>query len=233
MHIADGFLGPSTWIFFWLLMLPLWLTAAKNVKRDLKSRHVPLLALSSAFSFVVMMFIVPVPGGSTGHAIGGALIAIILGPWAAVITISIALVIQALLFGDGGITMIAINSFNAAFIMPFASYCIYRILERRFSNHWLNAGIASYLGLNMMAVLVGAVLGLQPLLYKTAEGKALYFPYPLSISVPAMAVEHLFFFGFIEFAVTSLVVKYLHETAPELLKLTGMNKNTKLTPEIS
>lgn len=227
MHIADGFLGPSTWIFFWAVMLLVWASAAREIKKSLRSRHVPLLALSSAFSFAIMMFIVPVPGGSTGHAVGGALIAIVLGPWAAVIAITIALAIQALLFGDGGITMIAVNSFNAGFVMPFTSYYIYKILEKKFSfsQQWA-AGIASYAGLNIMAAITGIILGLQPILYKTAEGKALYFPYPLSISVPAMLAEHLLFFGLIEFSVTSLVIKYLQESEPQLIDLAAMRKKS-------
>jgi len=234
MHIPDGFLGPSTWIFFWIVMIPIWVIASSKVKKSLKSRQVPLLAIGSAFSFVVMMFIVPVPGGSTGHAVGGGIIAVLLGPWSAVIAVSIALAIQALFFGDGGITMIAVNSFNAAFIMPVASYYIYKMLEIRFSsNQWVAAGIASYAGLNIMAVVTGIILGIQSVLYRAADGKALYFPYPLGISIPAMAVEHLFFFGFIEFAITSLVIKYLHETEPELVNLDGMNKTGQLTPEIS
>lgn len=226
MHIADGFLGPSTWIFFWIAMFFVWTAAAREIKKSLRSRHVPLLALSSAFSFVIMMFIVPVPGGSTGHAVGGALIAILLGPWAAVIAISIALAIQALFFGDGGITTIAVNSFNAAFIMPFTSYYIYRILEKKFSlSQHIAAGIASYAGLNIMAAITGVILGMQPVLYRSPEGKALYFPYPLGISVPAMAIEHLFFFGLIEFTVTALVIRYL-QSDPELTDLAAISKKS-------
>jgi len=71
-----------------------------------------------------MMFNVPIPGGTTGHAVGGVLAAILLGPWGACIVITVALVIQALLFGDGGITAIGANCFNMAFVLPFAGYYI-------------------------------------------------------------------------------------------------------------
>ena len=77
------------------------------------------LAIGAAFSFVVMMFNVPIPGGSTGHAVGGVRVAILLGPWAAMIAITVALVIQALLFGDGGITAIGANCINMAVVIPF------------------------------------------------------------------------------------------------------------------
>src|SRR5208283_2801136 len=112
-------------------MVPLWLMASRIVKKTLKAKQVPLLAIGAAFSFVIMMFNVPIPGGSTGHAVGGVLVAILLGPWAACIAITVALVVQALLFGDGGITTIGANCFNMAFLMPFAGYYTYKLFSAR------------------------------------------------------------------------------------------------------
>ena len=109
-------------------MIPIWTVAAVKVKKTLKTKQVPLMALGAAFSFVIMMFNIPVIGGSTGHAVGATLIAILLGPWAACISVSIALVIQALLFGDGGITAIGANVFNMAVVMPFVGYYLYRLI---------------------------------------------------------------------------------------------------------
>jgi len=90
MHIPDGYLGPATCGVFYAVMLPIWTAASRIVKRTLKIRQVPLLAIGAAFSFVIMMFNVPIPGGSTGHAVGGVLIAILLGPWAACVAITVA-----------------------------------------------------------------------------------------------------------------------------------------------
>jgi len=129
MHIPDGYLGPQTYGTLYAIMVPIWLWASKILKRTLMTRQVPYLALGAAFSFVIMMFNVPVPGGSTGHAVGGALVAIVLGPWADVIALSIAFVIQSLLFGDGGITAIGANCFNMAVVMPFVGYYTYRLLS--------------------------------------------------------------------------------------------------------
>src|SRR4030065_508571 len=98
MHIPDGYLGPQTYGVLYGVMLPLWALASKIVRRTPQQRQGPFLALGAAFSFVLMMFNIPIPGGSTGHAVGGVLIAILVGPWAALIAISIALVIQSLLF---------------------------------------------------------------------------------------------------------------------------------------
>jgi cobalt/nickel transport system permease protein len=107
-------------------MLPIWYKASRAVGTIVKSRYVPLLAIGASFSFLVMMFNIPVPDGTTAHAVGATIIAIILGPWAAVIAVSIALVIQALFFGYGGVLAIAVNCFNMAFVPPFVGYYVYR-----------------------------------------------------------------------------------------------------------
>ena len=91
MHIPDGYLSPATCGAFYAVMLPLWYRATKRVKKIVKSQYVPLIAVGAAFSFLVMMFNIPVPDGTTAHAVGAVMIAIVLGPWAAVIAVSIAL----------------------------------------------------------------------------------------------------------------------------------------------
>jgi len=203
-------------------MLPIWLAASKMVKKTLKAKQVPILAIGAAFSFVIMMFNLPIPGGSTGHAVGGVLIAILLGPWAACIAITVALVVQALLFGDGGITAIGANCFNMAFILPFTGYYIYRFAGyKAVSNSGRKifaAGAAGYIGINLAALFTGIEFGLQPLLHHTAAGQALYCPYGLNITLPTMLGEHLLVFGWIEAIVTALVIKYLLKISPELLE---------------
>ena len=215
MHIPDGYLGPTTCGFFYAVMLPIWAIASKIVKKTLKAKQVPMLAIGAAFSFVIMMFNVPIIGGSTGHAVGGVLVAILLGPWAACIAITVALVIQALLFGDGGITAIRANCFNMAFVLPFVGYYIYKVLSHNappVSNRKvIAAGIAGYIGINVAALLAGIEFGLQPLLYHTAAGQALYCPYGLNVAVTAMAGEHLLIFGWVEAIVTALVIKFLQK----------------------
>jgi cobalt/nickel transport system permease protein len=175
----------------------------------------PFLALASAFSFVIMMFNVPLPGGSTGHAVGGVLIAILVGPWAASLAISIALIIQALLFGDGGITAIGANCLNIAFVMPFTGYAVYALLARLATSpraRFWAAGVAGWLGLSAAAFTTGVMFGLQPLLHTGADGRALYAPYPLSVAVPVMVLEHLLVFGVIEGLITGLALAYLPAT---------------------
>jgi len=221
MHIPDGYLGPATCGFFYLVMLPIWTIASKIVKKSLTVKQVPMLAIGAAFSFVIMMLNIPIPGGTTGHATGAVLVAILLGPWAASIAITVALAIQSLLFGDGGITAIGANCFNMAFIMPFAGYYIYQAISYKSAltskRRIIAAGIAGYIGLNIAAGLTGLEFGLQPILHHTATGQALYCPYGLKVALPVMLGEHLLVFGWAETLVTALVMKYLQKNSPELL----------------
>jgi len=215
VHIPDGYLSPATCGVFGAVMLPVWAFASKKVKQTLKVREVPYMAIGAAFSFVIMMFNIPIPGGSTGHGVGGVLLAILLGPWAACIAVSVALVIQALLFGDGGITAIGANCFNMAFVLPFVGYYVYRMIsagsQPRSKRRVIAAGIGGYVGICVASLCAGVELGVQPLLYHTANGQALYCPYGLNVSIPAMAGGHILFFGWVDFIVTALVIKYLQK----------------------
>ncbi|MDD3024761.1 MAG: cobalt transporter CbiM, partial [Syntrophomonadaceae bacterium] len=178
-------------------------------------------ALSAAFSFVIMMFNVPIPGGSTGHAVGGAIIGIVLGPWAGVISISVALVLQALMFGDGGITAIAANCFNMGVVMPFVGYYIYKLIsgnsEITSSKRVIASAIAGYLSLTIAAFCTGVEFGIQPILHHTAAGTPLYMPYPLSVTVPAMVLEHALGFSILEALITALIFAYIQRTDTSIL----------------
>ena len=221
MHIPDGYLGPYTYTAFWVIMIPIWYYAGKRLSAELKSRQVPLLAMAAAFSFVIMMFNLPIPGGSTGHAVGGAIIAIVIGPWASVIAISVALVLQALMFGDGGITAIAANCFNMAVAMPFCAYYIYKFASGdaaiTSSRRVIAAAVAGYISLTFAAALTGFEFGIQPLLHIGANGLPLYMPYPLSVAMPAMILEHALAFGFVEAIVTALIFSYIQKTDTSIL----------------
>lgn len=220
MHIPDGYLGPATFTTLYGLMGPLWAYGLRRLKKTLRAREAPLIALGAALSFAVMMFNVPIPGGSSGHPVGGTLLAIVLGPWAAMLSLTIALAMQALLFGDGGITTFGANAFNLAFILPFAGYGVYKLLStgdpsaRRMA---FSAGAAAYAGMILSSVAVGIEFGLQPLLAHDAAGRPMYFPYGLSVSLPAMVLGHLIVFGPIEGIVTGLAISALLRMDPSLI----------------
>ena len=221
MHIPDGYLGPATYGTMYAATIPFWAFASWKLNKTLKTKQAPFLALGAAFSFVIMMFNIPIIGGTSGHATGATLIAILLGPWAAIISVSVALIIQALLFGDGGITAIGANCFNMAVIGGLAGYGTYRLIAAgsaiQSRRRWIAGAIAAYLSLNISALITAIQFGIQPLLEKSPTGQPLYSPFPLSVAVPAMALEHLFLFGIVEAIVTALVIKYFQKNDPEML----------------
>lgn len=235
MHIPDGYLGPATCAAGFAVMAPIWAIASNRVKKTLETRQVPLLAIGAAFSFVIMMFNVPIPGGTTGHAVGAVLVAILLGPWAATLAVSVSLVIQALLFGDGGITAIGANCLNMAFVLPFVGYGVYRLIAREGKAYAgkagtgkartvspgrraIAAGFAGYAGLVAASFVASLEFGIQPLLHRAADGHALYCPYGLSVTIPAMVGEHALVFGWVELAVTALAVAFIQKQEPSLLE---------------
>ncbi|MBU4252584.1 MAG: cobalt transporter CbiM [Candidatus Omnitrophica bacterium] len=227
MHIPDGYLGPVTCGFFYAVMLAIWTIASKIVKKTLKVKQVPMLAIGAAFSFVIMMFNLPIPGGTTAHAVGGVLVAILLGPWAACIAITVALVILALLFGDGGITTLGANCFNMAFILPFTGYYLYRAISYKAplnsKRRVIAAGLAGYFALTLAALFTGIELGVQPLLHPLSSGRAFYFPYGLKVSLPVMLGGHLLAIGWLEAIITGLVIKYLQKYSPKLFAESRVN----------
>jgi cobalt/nickel transport system permease protein len=211
MHIPDGYLGPQTYIPFWAAFLVSWSIALKKVKKELSAKEIPYVSMAAAFSFLIMMFNVPIPGGTTGHAVGAGIIAILLGPWTAVIAVSVVLIIQAVVFGDGGITAIGANCFNMGVVMPFVSYRVFKLVgggATKGPKPYVAAFLSGYVGLSVAAILTAIEFGIQPIIAHGADGRPLYGPYPLSIAVPAMALEHLLVFSIIEGIVTLLLLKY-------------------------
>jgi cobalt/nickel transport system permease protein len=204
-------------------MVPVWSTAARRARKVVRSRYAPLMAVGAAYSFLVMMFNLPIPDGTTAHAVGAVLIAILLGPWAATISVSVALLIQALFFGDGGVLAFGANAFNMAFVMPFVGYGVYRLLTSNTSltssRRAMAAGVAAYVGLNAGALVAAIEFGLQPTLFHAPDGTPLYAPFDLSQTIPAMALAHLTVAGFVEFALTVGVVAYLQRANVPLLRL--------------
>jgi cobalt/nickel transport system permease protein len=225
MHIPDGYLSPATSIVMFLLILPFWYVGIKKLRQKINARSAPLIALLSAFCFIIMMFNVPLPGGTTGHAVGGALAAIILGPEVATIVVSMALIIQAIFFGDGGILAIGANCFNMGVVLPYVAYAIYQWIAGKqpidSSRRLVGAFVGGWLGLSVAAFFTGLEFGLQPLLFHAADGTPLYAPYPLWVSIPAMIIPHLLVAGPIEGVVSALVVGYLQRANRPVLALTA------------
>lgn len=220
MHIPDGYLSPQTYLPLYGITIGFWSLALKKMKRELSTKHVPYLAMASAFSFLIMMFNVPIPGGTTGHAVGAGIIAILLGPWTAVIAVSVSLMIQAVVFGDGGITSLGANCFNMAVVMPFVSYWVFRLVGGNAAGGArlsLAAFLSGYVGLSVAAVFTGIEFGIQPLIAHGPGGRPLYAPYPLSVALPAMALEHMLLFSIVEGIVTVLLFRYFMKHEPDMV----------------
>lgn len=223
MHIPDGYLSPVTCVIMFALVLPFWVRGVRSLRAKLNAKTAPLVALFAAFSFVIMMFNVPLPGGTTGHAVGGALAAIILGPDIACIAISVALLIQAVFFGDGGILAFGANCFNMGVVLPFVSYAIYHAITKNDPltskrRLWASA-LGAWTGLTVASFFAAVEFGIQPALFHSADGTPLYAPYPLSVSIPAMVIPHALIASVVEALVTVAVVAYLQRANQPALKL--------------
>ena len=217
MHIPDNYLSPATCAVMTAAMVPVWALCVRRVDRDLPKEKIPLLGIGAAFSFLVMMLNLPLPGGTTGHAVGATLVAALLGPWAACISLSVALLIQALLFGDGGILAFGANCFNMAFVIPFLGFFIYKFVKDRVATprgEYIGLALASYLAINMAALCAAIEFGLQPALFKDAAGLPMYCPYPLAVSIPAMLLPHLAVAGIVDAAFTVAVFAFVKRVSP-------------------
>jgi cobalt/nickel transport system permease protein len=221
LHIPDGYLSPSTCAALYVLSGSGWYVALKKIQHQLTTRVIPLVSVFAAFSFVVMMFNLPLPGGTTAHAVGIAVAAIVLGPWGAILALSIALAIQALLFGDGGITTLGANCFNMAIAGSLVATAVYRLIVGKSENisrkRVAAAAIAGYVSINVAALLTAIEFGIQPALFHDATGTPLYAPYPLRVAIPAMMIGHLTIAGAAEAILSAAMIAYLQKTSPSLL----------------
>src|SRR3990172_7730516 len=130
MHIPDGFIDGKTAGATTALSLAGVGLALRRVKRELPPRKVPLLGLAAAFLFAAQMLNFPVAAGTSGHLIGGVLVAALLGPSAAVVVVTTVLIVQCFLFADGGVSALGANVFNMALLGAVGGYAIYRLVRR-------------------------------------------------------------------------------------------------------
>lgn len=224
MHIPDNYLSPASCAALAVAAAPVVGLSITKVKAQLKENKelAPMLGIAASLSFLLMMFNVPIPGGTTAHAVGGVLLSILIGPYAASLALTVALLLQALLFGDGGILALGANIFNMAIAMPFVGYAVYHFFRKQ--NHE-TAGVlvGSYVGINVAAFLTAIELGIQPII-ATQGGEPLYNPYGLAVTIPAMMVTHLTIAGAVEVFFTYVIYRFVKQVAPqELYTPTSVN----------
>ncbi|HSV49287.1 MAG TPA: energy-coupling factor ABC transporter permease [Candidatus Acidoferrales bacterium] len=230
MHIPDGFLTLNIIIPTFIITLIIWGISIKKTK--LTDHQVPMMGLLTALFFAAMMMNYPIIGGTTAHLLGGATIGLILGPYAGCLSVTIILVLQALLFGDGGLTALGANVLNMGIIGVFVPCIVFIVANKAFKIKSTTALFATIFISAFLSDLTGAIsagieLGLsQPV-----------FQYGLSVAVPAMAINHSII-GVAEGIVTVIIIATLLKLRPDVLanspilgKLSMFKKEKQITEE--
>ncbi len=206
MHVPDGFLSPQTYVPAFVVAAGAWAYAARQLQRRLDETLLPRLAVLSALGFVLMSVMLPLPGGTSVHASGIGILAVVFGPWLTFAVVSLVLLLQALVFGAGGITVLPVNALAMGLAGSAAACLGYRLLKGLDERAGLFA--AGWLAAVVPAVLIAIVLGVQPAIAHTADGQPLFFPFGLSVTLPAVVVPHAIL-GVGEGLLTVLVVSFL------------------------
>jgi cobalt/nickel transport system permease protein len=204
LHIPDGFLNVTISIIFWVLTIIFVGIAIRKTQGQFGERQVPLMGVMAAFIFAAQMINFPVAGGTSGHLLGGALAAIVLGPWAGILVMTTVVGVQALVFQDGGLLVMGANIFNMGVVTALIGYGLYRGTEgRKRGTRLAVAGIAAWL-----SVVAGALLAsFQLWLSETSA---------LRVVFPAMLGVH-FLIGIGEALVTMAALAFIWQTRPDLL----------------
>jgi cobalt/nickel transport system permease protein len=207
MHIPDGMLDTKTVAATWIVALPTIGWATRKVRSAMSDGRLVLMAVLSGLIFALQMLNFPVAGGTSGHFAGGALAAILLGPWAAMLILTSVLVVQALIFGDGGITALGANIANMAIVAPLVGWWIYSLAVRVSDTRaGRTAGAFAAGWTSCLAAAAGAALMIW------ASGAA-----PLVPVLGAMTFWHAFI-GIAEGLVTGGLVAYVFAVRPDLMK---------------
>ncbi len=206
MHIPDGFLAAPVFGTGWGLSLAgLWL-AVKKTTKNLKERTIPLLGVTSAFVFAAQMVDFPVAGGTSGHILGGALAAILLGPYAGALVMALVITVQCLLFQDGGLTELGANIFNMGFIGSVGAYVIYSPIKKIVRGNrgiLIGAAVSTWISV----VVASAACALELVVSGTS---------PFGMTMPVMIITHMMV-GIVEATVTVFIVAFILKVRPDLI----------------
>jgi len=219
MHIPDGFLDLRICLILYALMIVCWIFAFRKAGRILNDKQIPLMATLTAMFFASQMMNYPIIGGTTAHLLGGPILAMTLGPYAGLISMTVILLIQALLFGDGGITTFGANVWNMGVVGVFVPYLVYVLaleIKKGRMAMMIGAFLGGLLGDLLAAIFAGLELGLS----------TLAFPYSVEIAVTAMAAHHVII-GVGEGIVTAAILSVLQKTRPDLLHIPRLSSGLK------
>jgi len=207
MHIPDGFLDAKTWITLNVVSAGVLGYAIRNVSKKIGEKHIPLIGVMSAFIFACQMLNFPVAGGTSGHFMGGALSAILLGPFAGLLVMSTVLIVQCLIFQDGGLTALGANIFNMGIIGTIFSYWFYVLIRKIFGQ---KSFVVSVFIVSWFAIVVSASF--------CALELAISGTVPLKVALPAMAGVHSLI-GIGEGIITVLTLSFINKIRPDLMDI--------------
>ena len=211
LHIPDGFLSPGVYFLCWALAVVSVGLALRRTSKEMGERQIPLMGVLAAFIFAAQMLNFPVAGGTSGHLIGGALAAILLGPWAAMLVMTAVVGLQALLFQDGGLLVLGANILNMAVIAPVVGFATYSAIRRLLSNERIGTLVGGGVAAWLSVVLSAAATALELALSGTSD---------LWIALPAMVGVHVFI-GIGEGLITAGALAFVMATRAELLKVSS------------
>jgi cobalt/nickel transport system permease protein len=209
MHIPDGFLSAAAMGTTYVISAGGVATAIRIARDKIGEKHIPMMGILAAFVFVAQMLNFPVAGGTSGHVIGAALVAILLGPWAAVIIMSVVLIAQSFIFQDGGLLALGANVLNMGIIASFGAYYLYRLINSLLGSNRRGGLMAGFVAAWGSVLLASIACAIELALSGTS---------PLAVVLPAMAGIYTLIGigeGFITVAVLSLVMS----TRADLLRL--------------
>jgi len=209
MHIPDGFLSPTICILMYVISITFLVWSWRKAKATYSRSLAPLLAVSSAFVFAAQMINFPIAYGTSGHLVGGTFLAILLGPYAAILSMTIVLMMQTLFFADGGIFTFGANVFNMAVIGGLSLFLVMFLTKdpKRSNRFFLSVFTVSWLSVVLGALACGLQIGFSPV-FSDAGG--------IAVTVPAMLFWHVLI-GLGEAAITVTLISQLHRLQPTVL----------------
>jgi cobalt/nickel transport system permease protein len=208
MHIPDGFLSLPVSLLTWIIAIALLFVALNQVQSKYQERTVPIMGVCAAFIFAAQMINFPIPGGTSGHLLGGTLAGILLGPWAGALVVSVVFIVQAVIFQDGGVTVLGANITNMGLIGTFGGYYLYRAIRMAIGrDSWRGMATATAVSA-WTSVFMASILAALEL--------ALSGTIPLNVAITAMAFWHLLI-GIGEALITLAVISFVWRTRPDLL----------------
>lgn len=190
MHVPDGFLSPATYLTITVVDSGLWFYAIRQTSKNLSRKQIPVLAALTAFAYIISSVQFPIPASTSIHLTGIPLLALKLGLWNSFLSFSFVFLLQAVLFGLGGITSFPLNSFALGFIGPLVVVSVHRLFTNRIHSN-LSIAITTTLGILSSALVIGLILGLQPILAKNLNGEPLFFPYDWTVVLPSILLGNL------------------------------------------